>query len=155
MPNYVSVNGIWYPAEEKVALVNNDKEPKKYPTPEGEKIIQSGEPFIYKGPDRAAEFELYKAGVKTFGIDFRTDPEIIGRARAMGYNNVLDFAVAMGWQGDIKKDEDKQLENLSKIVTHDAPKKSEAHEMLGGGTDNSGQGKSFLGGFGDEKLNPV
>lgn len=65
MASYDSKDGVWIPKIEKVALI--DKE--------------SGEPYIYEGPDRAA-FEYLKAqGVDHLGVPFYKDSEIIFRAK--------------------------------------------------------------------------
>lgn len=67
MPSYDSRDGVWTPKTEKVALV--DKE--------------TGEPFIYEGPDRAATEYLKSQGVESLGVLFYKDPEIIIRARQL------------------------------------------------------------------------
>ena len=41
MSRYVSKEGVWFPAKEKVALVNRSGKPKKI----GGKVIQPGEPY--------------------------------------------------------------------------------------------------------------
>ena len=77
MPSYVSKDGVWYPAKEHVVLPHLTGTPNE----------------VYDGPDRAAEFELAqtfgidedgKPKETTFGMDFRTDPELINRARQLG-----------------------------------------------------------------------
>ena len=54
MPNYISIDGEFFPAKERVALKNLSGKEKEV---DG-KIIKPGEDYIYEGADRAALFEL-------------------------------------------------------------------------------------------------
>jgi len=143
MPNYVSKDGVWYPAKEKVGLINTSGKEKEV---DGKKVAP-GEPYIYEGPDRAALFELFKAKVETFGVDFRTDPELINRVRQLGYKSVDEYAKIMGY--DKEKIEKEFKKNASVVTKHELPKKVEAVKTLGGGKDFAGQGQDKFGGFGE------
>jgi hypothetical protein len=143
MPSYVSKGGIIVPAKEHAVLPHlsgTDKE-------------------IYDGPDRAAEEELAtahgvdangKPKVTFFGSHFRKDPDFINRVRQMGYKNIDDYLADIGYneEEEIKKADLKAAE----IVVHKEPAKTPVVKTLGGGTDKSGQNKSYTGGFGEEKL---
>ena len=59
MSSWTSFEGVWYPAKEKVGLINHSDVAIKNPI-SGEEI-GPGEPWIYEGPDRAALLELYEA----------------------------------------------------------------------------------------------
>ena len=87
MPTYVSINGVWKPGKEKVALVNRSDKAKVI----NGKSIQPGEPYIYEGPDRAALYELFESKVDTFGMDFRTDPQMIEVVRKLGLGNMKEY----------------------------------------------------------------
>ncbi len=130
MARYVSKDGVWSSAKEKVALTKN------------------GEPYVYEGPDRAAEFEFFKAGVKTFGMDFHYDPDLINRAKQLGFKDVNEYASAMGY--DKEKAEKDFKENAAFVTKHELPARKEGIEVFGGGVDKSGQGNDILGGFGKE-----
>jgi len=145
MPSYISRDGVWTPAQEKVALVNNETKPI---TING-KEVGPGEPYIYEGPDRAAEFELYQSGEKTFGVEFWKDPDMIQRAKNLGYKDIFEYAKEMGWE---KEKSEKDFEKKASVVQrHEPPKKSKAREIDGGGKDLSGGGADVYGGFGKPK----
>ena len=141
MPNFVSKDGVWYPANEKVGLTDH----------KGTDGRKKGDPYVYEGPDRAALFELFKAGVETFGGDFRHDAELLNRVRSLGFDSVDQYAQAVGY--DPKKAEKEFKEKASKVTKHELPKKVEAIQKLGGGTDTSGQGNIRYGGFGQPDEN--
>lgn len=142
MPHYISSKGLWFPAKERVALKNLSGKPKEV---DGE-VVQPGEEYIYKGPDRAALFDLWKEGVDTFGQDFRKNPEFLQGIRNQGFQNVEDFLKFVGY--DEKADEEKFKEKAAKITKHELPKKVKAIEVLGGGQNTAGDGDRY-GGFGD------
>ena len=73
MPRFISKEGVWHPAKERVALKNLSGKTKKV---DGEDV-QPGDDYIYEGADRAALFELYKLKVETLGEDFRKNPEFL------------------------------------------------------------------------------
>jgi hypothetical protein len=145
MPSYISNDGVWTPAKEKVALVNNENKPI---TING-KEIGPGEPYIYEGPDRAAEFELFQTGEKHFGVEFWKDPDMIQRAKNLGYKDIFEYATEMGWER--KKSQEDFEKKASVVQKHEAPKKSKAREIEGGGKDFSGSGADVYGGFGKPK----
>jgi hypothetical protein len=146
MPNYVSLDGEWYPAKEKVSLKNITDEPKKIVKLDGtEEIVQPGDPYIYEGPDRAALFELYKAGVEKFGIDFHHDPELLNRIKQLGFKNVDEYAKSMGY--DKKKVQEEFEKKASVVNKYELPKRVKAIETMGGGIDFAGQGQDRPGGF--------
>jgi len=146
MPNYVSIDGVWHPAKEKVSLKNITDEPKKIIKLDGsEEIVQSGEPYIYEGPDRAALFELYKSGVENFGVDFHHDPELLHRVKNLGFKDVNEYAKSVGY--DKKKAQEEFEKKASVVNKYDLPKRVKAIETMGGGLDTAGQGQDKLGGF--------
>ena len=142
-PSYVSKGGVFVPAKEHAVLPHLSGTPNE----------------VYDGPDRAAMEELAIAhGVDAegkpkqgyFGISFRNDPDMIARARAMGYKNVDEFAAALGYTDTSEQEKAKIAEKEAIVVKHEAPKKVEANKKLGGGTDTSGQGNDVYGGLGND-----
>jgi len=143
MPSYISNGGVFTPAKEHAVLPH----------------LSGTKNEVYDGPDRAAEAELAEAfGVddngkprqKSFGIHFRNDPDMINRARSLGYKTVDEFATAMGYN-DTPEQEATKIAEKEKIVNTYAPlKKVEANKKLGGGIDTTGQGNDKLGGFGEK-----
>jgi hypothetical protein len=71
MPSWVSDKGIWKPAKEKA-----------YVPPDAGKGREEG--YIYEGPDRQSQAYLNSEKVDHLGMDCRTDPEVIYRARQSG-----------------------------------------------------------------------
>jgi len=145
MPSYISRDGVWHPAKEKVALVNHSKKDIEI---NGE-TVKAGDPYIYDGADRAALFELYKEKVDTLGINFRQDPDLIARVRQLGYKSVDAYAKVVGY--DKKKVDEDFEKNASVVNKHELPEKVEAIQTLGGGRDFAGQGMDKHGGFGKPK----
>lgn len=143
MPRYFSDRGEWHPVKEKVGLVHRGTEAIEV---DG-KVVNPGEPYIYEGPDRAALFELWKAGVEKFGENFKNNPEFLQSMRNQGYDSVPKFLKAMGY--DEKKATEDFTEKASVINKHELPAKVKMVETLGGGQDFSGQGKDIPGGFGE------
>ena len=136
MPRYISKDGEWYPAKEKVSLIDHVGTDGRAP----------GEPYIYEGPDRAALFELFRAGVEKFGINFMHDPELKHRVQSLGFKSVKAYAKAVGYDPEKAKEE---FEKKAAVVSkHELPKKVEAIRKLGGGVDTSGGGQDRYGGFG-------
>ncbi len=133
---------MWFAAKEKVALKNITGKVKVVNGIE----VQPNDPYIYEGPDRAALYEFYKAGVETFGVDFHNDPELINRVRQLGYKSVDAYAKVMGY--DKKKIEEAFNKNASVIQKHELPQRVADLDIEGGGKDFSGQGKDKKGGFG-------
>ena len=166
MPTYVSRDGVWYPAKEVVGLTNITNETKIVDGKE----VSPGEPYIYKGPDRASEHELAlahgvdedgKPKVTTFGMDFRQDPDLINRARQMGFTDKVDdkgnvtetavMAYAKQFGYDAKKSEKQFKEKAAEIVKHQASERKPEPMIMGGGVDTSGKGGDLIGGFGQER----
>ena len=91
MPTYISRDGVVYPAKERIGLRNNSDKTIINPSSKDSKFagekVGPKEHYIYEGPDRAAALELFKAGVKTFGQDFRTSPDFLQSVRNQGYDN--------------------------------------------------------------------
>jgi hypothetical protein len=140
MPQYVSDGGVWHPAKEHAVLPH----------------LAGTEKEIYDGPDRAAMEELAKAyGVDekgypkqgTFGMLFEHDPDLIHRAKTLGFANVKEYADASGYD-PIKAKEDFE-KKASKIEKYELPKRQPERQIDGGGKDLSGQGKDKYGGLGD------
>lgn len=140
MPNYVSDGGVWHPAKEHAVLphlAGTDKE-------------------VYDGPDRAAMEELAKAyGVDekgypkqtTFGMPFTRDPDLINRAKQLGFVSVQEYADAVGYNAEQAK---KDFEAKAAVINKYEPSKRQPERQIdGGGKDLSGQGKDRYGGLGD------
>ena len=138
MPRYVSKDGIWHAANEKVALTDHKGTQGRHP----------GDPYIYEGPDRAALFALYQAGVETFGIDFHHDAELLHRVKNLGFKDIDEYALSVGYD---KERVEKEFKKRAAVVTkHEIPKKVKAIENLGGGIDTTGSGADRYGGFGPQ-----
>ena len=144
MPTYNSKGGVFVPAKEHVVLPH----------------LSGTANEVYDGPDRAAEAELAEAhGVDAagkpkqghFGIHYKNDPDMINRARSLGYKNVEEFAQAMGYN-ETPEQEALAIKEKEKIVVNpNAPiKRNKANAKLGGGTDTSGQGNDIYGGLGND-----
>ena len=143
MPSWISKDGVWHPAKEKVGLTNLSGKTK---TISG-KSIKAGDLFIYEGPDRAALFELYKEKVETLGMDFKKDIDFINRVRQLGYT-IDDYLKAVGY--DAEKVEKDFKEKAQEIQKHEMPERIKSIETLGGGGDSSGAGADKYGGFGPQ-----
>jgi len=159
MPNFISKDGVWYVAKERVALKNNSNQTITNPSEEGSKYageqVAPGEPFIYEGPDRASLFELFKIDktgqVLTMGQDFRDDTDMQDRARQRGYKSVADYAKAMGYSKE--KIEARFAELIAKVETHDLPKRVAMIEAAqSGGTNTAGTEGHMKGNFGEPPL---
>jgi len=156
MPKYISKDGVWHVARERVSLVNNSNQTITNPSEEGSKYfgeqVKAGEPFIYEGPDRASLFELYKADpsgeMTTFGMDFRDDPDMQDRARQRGYKSVADYAKAVGYNKE--KSEARFIEMIAKVDTHSLPERVKMIEAAqSGGMNTAGTEGHRKGGFGE------
>lgn len=143
-PRYVSKEGTWHSAKEKIGLKNLSGETKVVDGKE----VKHGEPYIYEGADRASLFEFYKAGVETFGQDFRKNPEFLQAIRTQGFGSVDEYLKYIGYD---KEKVEKEFEEKASVVHKDElPKKVKAIETLGGGVDTSGGGQDRYGGFGPQ-----
>ena len=159
MPNFISKDGVWYVAKERVALKNLSNNVITNPSEEGSKYhgeqIKPGEPFIYEGHDRAAMFELFKIDssgeVTTLGEHFTDNVDMQERVRQRGYKSVMDYAKAFGYSKE--KIESKFAEFISEVKVHDLPAKVKMIEAAqSGGDDFSGQGRHMKGGFGEQPI---
>jgi len=137
MPKFISDEGVWVPAKEKVALVRVNEDGNE-------------EPFIYEGPDRAA-MEMLKdmdlAEVGYMGQHFTENVDLFELARAKGYDNVEEYVKRLGYKSEKAKE---LVEKYKKTYhTHEAPKKVQGTTFSGGGVNTAtGQGNK-LGGFGE------
>lgn len=133
MSRWVSKDGVWHPAKEKVALMNH----------------KTGEPFIYDGPDRGALFDLFREKVDTLGMDLRHDSDLLNRIRQLGFKDIDEYLKYVGY--DSEKIDSEFKKNASRVNKHELPERVAAIDKMGGGTDTSGQGNDILGGFGKPK----
>lgn len=144
MARFISKDGKWYPAREKVGLVNRTGKDIKHPIT-GE-IVKAGEPYIYEGPDRDALYELWKAEVEYFGEDFRKSTDFQQMIRNRGFKNEKEYLKFIGFD---EKESEEEFEKKAAVLPKDEiKKKSEAIQTLGGGADTSGSGQDRYGGFG-------
>jgi len=153
MSRFISKEGEWFPADEKVILVNHSTKTIKNPSTKGkyaDEKVAPGEQFIYEGPCRAALFELFEEKVDKLGQSFRKNPEFLQSVRVQGFNNVEEYLNFIGYN----KDEAEALfkSKASVVTKHEIGKKIKAIDTMGGGKDFSGQGEDILGGFGDAKI---
>ena len=154
MPSWITdQDGKWHPAKEKVALTNYGKRFKDKKTGEW---VNTGEPYIYEGPCRAALFELWQidktGATTTIGENFRQNTEFLesfAKARqAFGFANVEDYLTYLGY--DISKAKADFEKKASVLAKHELPKKVEEIKKLGGGSDTANPGKNIkYGGFGE------
>jgi len=144
MPRFISKDGEWTPAKEKVALVNRSDKTRTV----GKVKVKPGEPYIYEGPDRAALFKLYEEGVDKLGTHFKSDPDFINRVRQLGFT-MEDYLKFVGY--DEQKVEEDFKKNASVVTKHELPKKVKEVHTLGGGVDTSGLNPARYGGFGEPK----
>lgn len=144
MSKWVSKEGEWYPAKERIALKNLSGKVKIIDGKE----IQPGEDYIYEGGDRAALFELFKANVEKIGTNFRSNPEFLQAMRNQGFNSVDEYLKAIGY--DEKKSEEDFNKKAKKVHKDEIPKRVEAIKVLGGGQDTAGGDQDRYGGFGPQ-----
>lgn len=152
MARWISKEGEWKPAIEKVVLRNNSNRVMRNPSTQGKYVddeIQPGEEFIYEGPDREALRALYNDGVEVFGTNFRKSPEFLQMLRELNFKNEKEYFKFVGY--DREKEIAKFEEKIAKIEPHEITKKAEAIQVLGGGRDFSGSGDDRYGGFGKPK----
>ena len=154
MPSWITdQDGKWHPAKEKVALTNYGKPFKDVKTGE---MVNTGEPYIYEGPCRAALFELWQidktGATTTLGENFRTNTEFLesyAKARqAFGFNTVDDYLKYLGY--DISKAKAEFEKKAAVLTKHELPKRVEEIKRIGGGNDAANPGKNIkYGGFGE------
>jgi hypothetical protein len=143
---WVSKDGVWYPAKERLALKNLSGKVK---TVDG-KEVQPGDDYIYEGADRVALFELFKEGVETLGQDFRKNPEFLQALRNQGYQSVDEYLKAIGYSAE--EVEAKFKANAAVVNKGDMKKTVKAIEIMGGGVDTAGVSKTRYGGFGPQPV---
>ncbi len=144
MPNFISVNGVFFPAKEKVGLVNHSGKVKEI---NGMKV-QPGDPYVYEGADRAALYMLFENKVESLGQDFQRDPQMIDMVRKMGFKDMKEYCEFVGV--DPAESAKAAKEVLAVMVNkHELPKRVKEIEVMSGGTER-GSGKEIRkGGFGD------
>lgn len=147
MPTYVSDAGVLHPAKEIVALTNYGA---PFSHPKTKEIVETGSPYIYEGPCRAALFELWltdKSGnTTTFGINFENSPEFLQALRNLNMKKD-EYLAWVGYDVDVNK---KAFEKkASKIAKHELPQKVAEIKRLGGGSDHATGKNVRYGGLGD------
>ena len=137
-PRFISDEGVWVPAKEKVALEKVNPET-------GEK-----EPYIYEGADRAALLMIKELDAEEdgyIGQHFTENIQLFELARARGHDSVEDYVKKLGYKSDKAKE---LVEKHKKLYhTHKAPDKKKGKEFTGGGRNTAGTGSDKKGGFGD------
>lgn len=139
-PKYVSDGGVFSPAKEKVALVNYGKPFKNEKTGE---MVNTGDPYIYEGPDRAALLELWRNDPKssTMGRSFKTDPTFIQMVKQLGHKDVEEYLNIVGYD---EKEEKKKFEEEASVVNrHEMSKKVKFAQNFTGGTEGAGAGYDY------------
>ena len=131
MPRFISKNGDWKPAKEKVALTN----PK------------TGEPFVYEGPDRAAQEMMKEMGVTSLGTHFSQDPEWINRVRQLYSMSMPEYMKMMGY--DEKTSLEEFEKKMKEVNLHSDPKRNKAARQRSGGANTAGNSGHYEGDFGD------
>jgi len=129
MPSFISNNGVWEPAMEKVALVD-----------------KKGEPIIYEGKDRAA-LEMIANGDIT-SQHFSKDTEFINRVRQVHNMSMPEYMTANGFDEKTSKAE---FEKKMAIVNLHKPgvRKPAKRQRSGGANTAPGGGGSLEGSFGN------
>lgn len=130
MPSYVSKNGVWEPAIEKVSLVH----PKGHP--------QEGEPYIYEGKDRAA-LEAIQAGEIT-SQPFWKDTEFINRVRQLHNMSMKEYMDANGF--DEKTSNAEFEKKLAKVNLHKPEPRNPAKKQRSGGANTAPGGSGSIDG---------
>ena len=144
MPSFVSINGVWHAAKEKVGLVNLSGKAKII----NGVTVQPGDPYVYEGPDRAALYMLYENKVETLGQDFARDPQMVDLVRKMGFKDMKEYCDFMGIDPTEAAKAAKDVLALQ-VTKHELPKRVKEIEVMSGGTER-GTGKEIRkGGFGD------
>ena len=141
MPNYESVAGVWKPKTEYHVNPN----------------AQPGENPVYQGPDRAALEQMKENGliaedgtITYMGSDIFSDPEMMVKARQLNCKDVNEYLTMVVPKWDKTAYLAKKEAALKVPFQHDVPtKRTPERKEMGGGFDQSGNGKSKFGGFGD------
>jgi len=135
MGSWVSKDGVWKPAIERVAVYD-----------------KNGDPTIYEGPDRSAMEYLKETGETHLGMHFTEDPDIIERAheRKMTVDQFCKTAI----HTEEKRKADYEAKAAIK-VNHKAPERKPAQKQTQtGGTNTAGAGH-LEGGFTESTSSPV
>ena len=129
MPSYISNNGVWEPAMEKVALVD-----------------KKGEPVIYEGKDRAALEAIANGDITS--QHFSKDTEFINRVRQVHNMSMKEYMDANGFDEKTSKIEFEK--KMSVVNLHKAGVRNPAKRQRSGGANTApGGGGSLDGSFGD------
>jgi hypothetical protein len=144
MSRFISKEGIWFAAKEKVGLINYSGKTKII----NGKEVAPLEPYIYEGPDRAALYELYQQKVETLGQNFRRDTEFLQSVRNMGFKDTEEYLAFIGY--DKEKVEKDFKEKASVVNSGEMEARVKEVKMLGGGVDTTGSGQDRYGGFGPQ-----
>ena len=143
MPKWISKDGEWNPAKEKVALVNDTG---KTITVNG-KTVGPGEPYIYEGPDRAALDYMKEQGVTKVGMHFSKDTEFINRVRQVHNMSMAEYMAANGY--DEKTSVAEFEKKFAEINTHQDPSRKASTRQPSGGRNTAGASGHYEGDFGD------
>lgn len=135
MPTFISDEGVWVPAKEKVALERINPE------------TGEPEPFIYEGDDRAALEMLKELDVDHLGSHFTENMELFELARGKGYNSVEEYVEKLGYNSN--KAKELVAKYREQHNTHKSPEKKVVKKISGGGVNTAGTGNDLEGGFGD------
>lgn len=129
MPSYVSNNGVWEPAKEKVAILD-----------------KQGEPAVYEGKDRAALEAIANGDVTS--QPFWKDTEFINRVRQVHNMSMEEYMKANGFDEKTSKAE---FEKKMEVVNlHKPPVRKVAKRQRSGGANTAKGGAGSLeGDFGD------
>ncbi len=129
MPSYVSNNGVWEPAIEKVAITD-----------------KNGEPAVYHGKDRAA-LEAIKNGDVT-SQPFWKDTEFINRVRQVHNMSMKEYMDANGFDEKTSKEDFEK--KLAVVNLHKPLPRKPAKRQRSGGANTAGPG-SLEGDFGGKE----
>src|SRR3990167_1049496 len=130
MPKYVSNEGVWKPAKEKVALEGKNG------------------PEIYEGDDRAALAEIAAGNITS--SHFSHDPELIGRVRQIHNCSMDEYMKMMGYDEKVSKELFEK--NLADVNTHSDPKRKPENRKKSGGQNTAGNTGHLAGDFGEPEL---
>lgn len=156
MARFISFRGMFFPAIESVSLKYEGKSPipkdklSKYITIVGD-VLNPGENFLYRGPDREAMYMLKEQGVEFLGQDFEHDPDFLQKVRAMNFNSIKEYLEFIGYNENKDKE---RFEGLAqKVSVHELPSREDESFLLAGGKDSVGN-NDIVGGFGEPRVRP-
>ena len=128
MSTYVSKNGEWKPAKEKVAIVN-----------------AKGEPEVYEGPDRAALADIKAGNIES--KPFWKDTEWINRVRQLHNMSMEEYMVSVGF--DEKTSLEEFEKKMKEVNLHKDLPRRPATRFKSGGANTAGSSGHLEGDFGD------